>query len=188
MTVPGTSPIEGMCVDSWVVSFDALGTCHPPSTTSGGPVPTKKLWSAAPPVAVAAALSLGAATVLVSTATAHADVGDCVTVKGSKGKGSAKVCLVRFDGEAKGSARLKVSKQKKGKAPNNVYVSVGFLYGGFNDGWRRLGDNSPASYTKTQKASAAYPEKVRVRLCYDKSGREDPCYTSKVLDPGWVGF
>ncbi len=138
--------------------------------------------------AFVAAGTLAAIALPSSVGVAHADIGDCVTVKGKGSKGAAKVCLLGFDGSEKGSAKLKVSNQKKSGAPNNVYVSVGFSYGGFNDGWRRLGPNSPKSYTKSLPSSAAYPVSVRVRLCYDKTAKKDPCFGSKVLDPGWVSF
>lgn len=139
----------------------------------------------------AAGVMLASALLVATPGTAGADLGDCVTIAGKGGakkNGYAKVCLVDFQGTKKGWAKLKVTKQVRKKAPNNVYVSVGFLYGGYNDGWRRLGKNSPKTYTKKQKASAAYPEQVRVRLCYDKTGRKDPCFSGKTLDPGWIDF
>jgi hypothetical protein len=110
------------------------------------------------------------------------DPGDCVKVYGKGGKaanGYARVCLEAFDSET-GTAKLRVTKQKRNSAPHNVYVQAGFAFGGFNTGVSRLGPNSPRTYTKRIETSAAEPEGVIVKLCYDKTLKKDPCFKSKV--------
>ncbi len=131
-------------------------------------------------------LLMGAAAVAVPLAIAspaQANVGDCKTVYGSGGtssSGYATICLRSFS-SSRGSATLEVTVQDRRNASNNVYVSAGFIFGGYNTGSGRLGPNASTTYTKTIYTNAAGPIGVTIRLCYDKSFQSDPCYTSKVI-------
>jgi hypothetical protein len=116
----------------------------------------------------------------------QAETGDCKTVYGKKNKasnGSAKVCLTDFSASSQ-FATIKVSKQKRKFAPDNVYVRAAFVFGAFNDGLSRLGPNAPKSYSETIETSAADPVGIAFQLCYDRTLKSDKCFKTKVINGG----
>lgn len=129
-------------------------------------------------------LCVSSALAIAPLGSATAETGDCKKVFGKSGKASsgyARVCLKKFSAES-GSATLKVTVQKRKSAPDNVYVKAGFVFGGFNTGTKRLGKNSPATYTKTIETRTADPEGVLIQLCYDRRPiKTDRCYKTKVI-------
>lgn len=113
---------------------------------------------------------------------ASAAVGDCKTVYGKGGKkakkGYANVCLTEFSGSM---ATLRVKKQVRQSAPQNIYVKAGFGFGGYNTGVSRLGPNAPKKYTETIETGLDGAVGVVLKLCYDKTLKKDPCFKSTFI-------
>jgi len=88
------------------------------------------------------------------------------------------VCLTEFSGSM---ATLRVKKQVRQSAPQNIYVKAGFGFGGYNTGVSRLGPNAPKKYTETIETGLDGAVGVVLKLCYDKTLKKDPCFKSTFI-------
>lgn len=136
---------------------------------------------------VLAPVAAGTLACAVLASPAAASVGQCVYVYGSSGataSGYARVCLTSFHTASNGTstAKITVSYQSRRSAPNNVYVSYGWADYGVYSFWSgRLGANTPTSTYAATKSTTTDVDSIKVRLCYAKPLKSDPCFSGKVV-------